>query len=66
MKYRFRNFDLDSERFDLLHNRGAIKRVGKALVIAMRPLSKIDTMAEHPGLLEAVPADITTALSHLE
>jgi hypothetical protein len=66
MKYRFRNFDLDSERFDLRRNREAIERVDKAPVIAVLPLSKIDSMAQHSGSPETQPADITTALSQLE
>lgn len=41
------------------------ERAGKPPVIAVLPLCEIGEMAEHSGLPEALPADITTALSQL-
>ncbi|AMO72104.1 winged helix-turn-helix domain-containing protein [Sphingorhabdus sp. M41] len=41
------------------------KRAGKPPVIAVLPLCKIGEMAKHSALPEALPADITTALSQL-
>jgi TolB-like protein/Tfp pilus assembly protein PilF len=40
-------------------------RTGKAPVIAVLPFGKIGKMAEHAVLSQALPADITTALSQL-
>tara|TARA_R110001606_G_scaffold301067_1_gene448731 strand:+ start:2348 stop:3910 length:1563 start_codon:yes stop_codon:yes gene_type:complete len=42
-----------------------LDQLGKPPVIAVLPLSKIGKMTEHSGLAEALPADITTALSQL-
>lgn len=42
-----------------------VDRAEKPPVIAVLPLCKIGDMAEHSGLPEALPADITTALSQL-
>ncbi|WP_321323166.1 winged helix-turn-helix domain-containing protein [uncultured Parasphingorhabdus sp.] len=41
------------------------EKAGKPPVVAVLPLCKIGKMNEHAGLSEALPADITTALSQL-
>jgi hypothetical protein len=42
-----------------------IERASESPVIAVIALSRMDIMAEHSGLPEALPADISKALSQL-